>query len=137
MLYTTYFAKVGRLPRNVIPVSICAKPPFWWEGLQYKKLAPSYSILSEYKKKPDIELYTRRYDFEILSRIDFHRVLDDLQVMIPEWIKIQMKEPFWRSSDWHIALVCYEKPSDFCHRHIVADWFRKHGIECRELSNMK
>ena len=27
-----------------------------------------------------------------------------------------------------IALVCYEKPGDFCHRHIVADWLDQ-GIE--------
>ena len=33
-----------------------------------------------------------------------------------------------------IALVCYEKPSDFCHRHLVADWFNKNGIECKEFT---
>ena len=33
-----------------------------------------------------------------------------------------------------IALVCYEKPSDFCHRHLVADWLNKNGISCKEWS---
>ena len=31
-----------------------------------------------------------------------------------------------------ICLICYEKPSDFCHRHLVADWLNKNGFECKE-----
>lgn len=25
-----------------------------------------------------------------------------------------------------VILLCYEKPTDFCHRHLVADWINKH-----------
>ena len=35
--------------------------------------------------------------------------------------------------DKDVALVCYEKPSDFCHRHLVADWLNKNGFECKEF----
>lgn len=31
-----------------------------------------------------------------------------------------------------ICLICYEKPSDFCHRHLVADWLNKNGVKCKE-----
>lgn len=31
-----------------------------------------------------------------------------------------------------ICLVCYEKPCDFCHRHLVADWLNEHGFKCKE-----
>ena len=31
-----------------------------------------------------------------------------------------------------IALVCYEKPGDFCHRHLVADWLNEAGYQCEE-----
>ena len=31
-----------------------------------------------------------------------------------------------------IALICYEKPSDFCHRHLVAEWLNKNGFKCEE-----
>lgn len=31
-----------------------------------------------------------------------------------------------------IALICYEKPTDFCHRHLVADWLNKNGFKCDE-----
>lgn len=35
-------------------------------------------------------------------------------------------------TDTHICLICYEKPSDFCHRHLVAEWLNECGFECRE-----
>lgn len=31
-----------------------------------------------------------------------------------------------------ICLVCYEKPDDFCHRHLVAQWLRANGFSCTE-----
>ena len=35
-----------------------------------------------------------------------------------------------------IALVCYEKPSDFCHRHLVAKWINENtNIEVREYED--
>ena len=33
------------------------------------------------------------------------------------------------------SCYCYEKPSDFCHRHLVADWLNKNGVECKELED--
>lgn len=50
MIYTTYFAKLRNLPSNIIPISICAKAPSWYTGLQYKKLAPKYNFFTEWKK---------------------------------------------------------------------------------------
>jgi uncharacterized protein (DUF488 family) len=31
-----------------------------------------------------------------------------------------------------VALVCYEKSGDFCHRNIVAEWLRNAGYEVKE-----
>ena len=31
------------------------------------------------------------------------------------------------------VLLCYEKSTDFCHRHIVAAWLRHYGYEAEEL----
>jgi hypothetical protein len=28
--------------------------------------------------------------------------------------------------------MCYEKPGSFCHRHLVAEWLRENGFDCRE-----
>ena len=29
-------------------------------------------------------------------------------------------------------LLCYEPKGEFCHRHIVAQWFKEHGVMCSE-----
>lgn len=50
MIYTTYFSKVKKLPKNVIPISICGKAPDSWTGLQYKKLAPKFSFFKVWKE---------------------------------------------------------------------------------------
>lgn len=55
-IYTSYFAMMRNFPENIIPIAICAKPPTWYEGLVYKKLAPSYDILMQYKTQPNEEL---------------------------------------------------------------------------------
>ena len=32
-------------------------------------------------------------------------------------------------ADKDIALCCYEKPTDFCHRHLVAEWLNNNTDE--------
>ena len=32
-----------------------------------------------------------------------------------------------------IILLCYEKPDDFCHRHLVAQWLTEHGYDTQEI----
>ena len=132
MLYTTYFAKLRSLPDNVIPVSICAKAPAWYDGIQYKKLAPKYGFFKEWQKTRDNEYYIQHFNDEVLSQLNVIRTADELQVSMPEEIKMKMQAPFWRNKDWHIALVCYEKPTDFCHRHLVSEWFNANGYPCSE-----
>ena len=41
-IYTSYFAKLKSLPEGIIPISICGKAPSWYEGAQFKVLAPKY-----------------------------------------------------------------------------------------------
>ena len=37
MIYTTYFAKLKSLPKDIVPISICGMAPNSYNGLQYKK----------------------------------------------------------------------------------------------------
>jgi len=39
---------------------------------------------------------------------------------------------YFMSDGMDIALVCYEKPGDFCHRHLVAEWLRAADIPVEE-----
>lgn len=117
MLYTTYFAKLRALPKNIVPIAICGKAPDWYSGLQYKKLAPKWDFFSEWKKNHDNDYYIRCFQARVLDTLDCKKVYDELRALA--------------GSD-DIALVCYERPSDFCHRHLVRDWFANAGYPIKE-----
>ena len=55
----------------------------------------------------------------MLAPLTAQQVVEELRSRLPDGAK-------------DIALVCYEKPNDFCHRHLVGKWLRENGIECRE-----
>ena len=122
MLYTSYFAKLKSLPDNVIPISICGKAPEWYKGLQYKKLAPKYDFFMKWKENHDNEYYTKCFNEQILNKLDAYTVVMELKHLCDKSL--------WDKVD--ICLICYEKPSDFCHRHLVADWLNKNGFNCEE-----
>lgn len=117
MIYTSYFAKLRVLPKNVVPVSICAKAPEWYDGLQYKKLAPKYDFFMKWKENHDNNYYIKCFTEQVLNNLDPSKVYQELRDLA-------------KSVD--IALICYEKPSDFCHRHLVADWLKSNGYNCEE-----
>ncbi len=131
MIYTSYFAKLNRLPPNVQPISICGKAPDWYKGIQYKKLAPKYGFFMEWKKTHDNEYYIERFNTEVLSHLSPSKVVNELQRLLPVEVQEQATN-IWEDPEWHIALICYEKPSDFCHRHLVAKWLTDNGYKCEE-----
>lgn len=119
-MYTGYFAKLKKYQEaGLVPVSIALKSPDWYHGLEYKRLAPSWDILSAWKSgehKGDVDYYTKH----------FKEVLDTLR---PEDVIIELKQ-FGLLQN--IILLCYEKPEDFCHRHLVANWLNKNGLYVTE-----
>lgn len=131
MLYTSYFAKINKLPPNVLPISICGKAPDWYKGIQYKKLAPKYGFFMEWKKTHNNEYYIEHFNTEVLSHLSPSKVVNELQQLLPVEVEEQTTN-IWENIDWHIALICYEKPSDFCHRHLVAKWLTDNGYKCEE-----
>lgn len=124
MIYTSYFAKLNSLPDDIIPISICGKVPDWYVGLQYKKLAPKYDFFIKWKKDHDNESYIKYYikcfNEQVLDKLNAAEVLLDLSSIMLDLGKTD------------VCLVCYERPEDFCHRHLVADWLNKNGIQCEE-----
>lgn len=134
MIYTSYFAKLKSLPNNVIPISICGKAPDWYKGLQYKKLAPKYDFFTKWKETHDNDYYVEHFQKEVLDTLDVIRTLHELHLLLPYDVKVDIQSSVWSNPDWHIALICYEKPNDFCHRHLVADWFNKYNINVEEFS---
>jgi uncharacterized protein (DUF488 family) len=125
MIYTSYFAKLKSLPDNIIPISICGKAPDWYKGLQYKKLAPKYDFFMKWKESHDNDYYIKCFNEQVLDKLNPYSVLFE--------IKDLLGKNSIQSND--ICLICYEKPNDFCHRHLVADWLNKNGVECKEWEN--
>lgn len=141
MIYTSYFAKIRKMPENVVPVSISQWPPKGYSGLQCKDLAPTKDILMEYKNSNDDnkvkELrYNERYINEVLRKLDLKQVLSNLQSKIDmDTLDLLETDNVWESKNLHIALVCFEKSGDFCHRNLVAEKLKEIGIPCRELDD--
>ena len=133
MIYTSYFGKIKSLPGNIIPISICGKAPDWYEGLQYKKLAPKYDFFIKWKENHDNDYYIKCFNEQVLDKLDAQKVVQELNNLI-DGIMLNPKIFHDKSLIPDIALICYEKPSDFCHRHLVADWLNKNGFECKEWS---
>ena len=123
MIYTSYFAKLRELENhNIIPISICGKEPDWYKGLQYNKLDPKYGFFMEQKKNHDNDYYIEHFQKEVLDGLDATDVILDFSRM----------DYGFNVGENDIALICYEKPSDFCHRHLVAEWLNQNGFKCEE-----
>lgn len=120
MIYTSYFAKLSKLPANITPIAICGKSPEWYKGIQYKKLAPKWSFFSVWKQTHDNEYYIKHFNEEVLNTLNVETVIKELYSLAN------------KSQDEDIVLICYEKPGDFCHRHLVADWLTSHGYPVEE-----
>lgn len=133
MIFTTYFGKVKDLPEYIIPVSICGKAPSWWKGLEYKALAPKWDFFKVWKETHDNDYYIEHFQTDVLDKLDIEKVLIDLHFMMPLDLRMNMGKLVAEDCNYHIALVCYEKPDAFCHRHLVARWLEKRGIKVREL----
>ena len=118
-MYTGYFAKLKKYQEaGLVPVSIALKSPDWYHGLEYKRLAPTWRILSSWKygeHKGDTEYYKEQYKKQVLDHICLSTAVSELL----ELTKVPVNK---------IILLCYEKPEDFCHRHLVADWITKYGV---------
>lgn len=122
MIYTTYFANMKRIPDGVIPISICGKAPDSYTGLQYKKLAPKWEFFQVWKETHDNHYYVKEFNANVLDKLDVKEVYKELTSM---------------AGSYDIALICYEKPEDFCHRHLVRNWFIENGYQAKELYNGK
>lgn len=111
-IYTSYFAREKVLRQNgIVPVSISLKSPKFFEGDEVKDLAPTYSIL-KIGREGDTAGYTKKFK-ALLDNLDKNEVIEKLKAISE------------KNGGMDVAICCYEKVTDFCHRHIVADWLNE------------
>jgi uncharacterized protein YeaO (DUF488 family) len=132
MIYTSYFAFIPKLPPDVLKMSVALITPEWAKVdgcLPY--LNPTEKLLREAKsgKIPSDE-YTKKYRDEILAKLSPIKVYNELLKILED------------SGKKDLALLCYEKPGDVCHRRFIAEWFEdavlisvpEYTVEDRHLS---
>jgi len=110
-MQTSNYTKSANDPNAV---SIAGKAPEFYKGREYKALAPKYWFFMKYKEDHDEVFYTQAYYDEVLSKLDPKTVYNEL------------------GED--AVLLCWEVKGKFCHRRIVAEWFRMTlGIDVTEV----
>lgn len=120
MIYTSYYSNINNLQKNIIPVSIAGRCPIEYSGLQYKKLAPKIGFFKEWKINHNNDYYIDCFYKEVLNKLDVHNVVMELQELV--------------GNNNSFAMICYEKPGEFCHRHLVASWMISAGYPVIEYS---
>lgn len=118
---TSYYAKFSRLPKEeknrYIPVLISTSLPKWFLDreeyyIEYKTLAPSSDNVFKLKNnKMSQEDFINAY-INKLKELDLEQILEDMY-------------DFEGITEVEIVLLCYEKSTDFCHRHILREYLNE------------
>ena len=116
-IYTSYFGNSRKLKEAGIKIICVAigRPRFISGVPQMVNVAPTRYMISAACSHDE---YLRLYN-NILESQDAKKVVEQIKTL---------------SDGQDVALCCYEKPGDFCHRHILAKWLtEKTGIEIKEF----
>jgi hypothetical protein len=107
-ILTSSFANVKKLPAGLVPVSIACGAPRWFRGHKEPRLAPTRAMLK--MQKPEYD----RHFAAILAQLDPVALGQELPA--------------------GAVLCCWEKPDEWCHRRLVAEWLEQAlGIEVPEF----
>lgn len=113
-IFTSYFGNVGTLKRcGIHPISIARWSPRNWDGDRLIWLAPTPYMVKEASREEYIRMYKaicQSVNIELLIR-----QLSDI------------------GDGKDVALLCYERPGQFCHRHMLAEYLTEHGIPVKEF----
>lgn len=99
-MYTSYYTNIRNIPANLRPVAISRSVPKWFNGSADQRLAPTWAMLHMSREEYDYEFR------KILKRLNPRKIYEDL-------------------GD-NAVLLCYERPNEWCHRRLVAEWFEEH-----------
>lgn len=116
-IFTSYFGNSRKLKEAGIKIICVAigKPRFIAGIPQMLNVCPTrYMVSGPCSREEYLKLYDR-----ILASQDANQVVEQIEML---------------SGGKDVALCCYEKPGDFCHRHILAKWITENtGIEITEF----
>ena len=119
MIYTGRFVELENYKRfGFVPVSIAGYAPDYYDGIEFKTLAPKREWWQEWHDKHlSNDWYRSKYKETVLDKLNPRVIANRLQ---------QFGE--------NVVLLCYEHPNEFCHRQLVADWLRANGTPVYEYT---
>lgn len=116
-IYTSYFGNAKRLVReDIVIINIARFKPRFVNCISLLEVAPTV-----YMVKGDItrEQYISLYESNVLRKLNIEEFINKIKVL---------------SGEKDVALCCYEKPDDFCHRHLLSKWIKeKSGYDIQEF----
>lgn len=128
MIYTTYLAKLNKIPEESYKIIIARYLPRSFDINKYHKtyhcseLSPSAELLRKYKEK-EIEWseFERLYTEEITNNDEVMKIIENM---------IEVSERIGRD----IYLICYEKDNNECHRSLLSKYIREqYKVKCEEV----
>lgn len=136
-LFTSYYANYKNIPKSYLCIGISRVCPEWFANndldnfmfIKSNVLAPSESLLEKIKSNQiSQEQYKKEYVEHLYISLKKYFNCDDLG----EWAKRLIED--FKDTEWEgVVLMCYERPEDFCHRHIIRNLLNKvYHIECKE-----
>ncbi len=112
-IYTGYFAHTKNYEAaGLVPVSISRWSPKWYEGIKEPALAPPEELLRRYKS--DNPPSDKEYEEAYIRQLSVLKVKDALY---------RIKDA---TGNRDVVLMCYEKPGDLCHRHMLSEYIKQH-----------
>ena len=115
-MHTSYFGNIKNLPKGKT-VAISQGVPGWYKGQRFLELAPSWDIV----RLADPDTFNQCYA-AILAKLTPGRTYETIEAMV----------------GGGAILLCWEKPGEFCHRRIVAQWFEDTiGIQVPEYERLQ
>lgn len=113
MIYTSYYGNIKNIPDNIYKIAISLKIPFGMNLYNCKELCPTLEILSSYKDG-------------IIDENGYEKLFNENLNKLNPFLLIKKLYSIAGGND--IVLLCYEKPNDFCHRHLVTNWLNSYGF---------
>lgn len=116
-IYTSYFGNAKALAKEDIKIVSVARwqPRFMSVPVVMYDVAPTPWMVKQATREQYVDAYR-----QILSELDAQEFISRLENM---------------SGGADVALCCYEKPGDFCHRHMLAQYLTERtGIQIMEFA---
>lgn len=120
-VYTSYYSNMSNMYKDYAVVAISTSVPKWFPVRiqRLRELTPDWSIVEGvHNGTITEEEYTRVYN-EKLATLDKKLIQKELELISAA------------NDNKDVVLCCYESPSKFCHRHLVAKWLDMDITELR------